>query len=39
MFLYAKLVLDNLMDQGSKAELADELKTGNFPDGLDAAYD
>ena len=39
MFLYAKVVLDNLMDQGSEAELADELKAENFPDGLDAAYD
>ncbi|KAH8693390.1 hypothetical protein GQ44DRAFT_595961, partial [Phaeosphaeriaceae sp. PMI808] len=38
MFLYAKVVLDNLMHQGSEAELADELKTENFPDGLNSAY-
>ena len=38
MFLYAKVVLDNLMHQGSEAELADELKTENFPDGLSSAY-
>jgi len=39
MFLYAKVVLDNLMDQGSEAELADELKSENFPVELNAAYD
>ncbi|KAF2684142.1 hypothetical protein K458DRAFT_279973, partial [Lentithecium fluviatile CBS 122367] len=39
MFLYTKVVLDNLMDQGSEAELEDELKTENFPDGLDSAYE
>ncbi|RYP51599.1 hypothetical protein DL768_003106 [Monosporascus sp. mg162] len=38
MFLYAKVVLDNLMGQGSEAELENELKTENFPDGLDSAY-
>jgi hypothetical protein len=38
MFLYAKVVLDNLMEQGSEAELEDELTTENFPDGLDSAY-
>jgi len=38
MFLYAKVVLDNLMHQGSEAELADELKTENFPDELNSAY-
>ncbi|OCL02208.1 hypothetical protein AOQ84DRAFT_349486, partial [Glonium stellatum] len=39
MFLYAKIVLDNLIGQGSEAELQDELITENFPDGLDAAYE
>ncbi|RYP07648.1 hypothetical protein DL764_002385 [Monosporascus ibericus] len=38
MFLYAKVVLDNLMGQGSEAELENELETENFPDGLDSAY-
>lgn len=38
MFLYAKVVLDNLMDQSSEAEVEGELDTENFPDGLDSAY-
>ncbi|RYP69278.1 hypothetical protein DL770_008288 [Monosporascus sp. CRB-9-2] len=37
MFLYVKVVLDNLMGQGSEAELENELKTENFPDGLNSA--
>lgn len=36
MFLYAKVVLDNLADQCSDAEIEDEIN--NFPNGLDAAY-
>jgi len=36
MFLYAKLVMDNLMAQGSAAELDVELKV-KFPKGLDDA--
>ena len=38
MFLYAKVVLDNLMDQGSEAELAEELEIENFPEELNSAY-
>jgi len=37
MFLYAKVVLDNLLNQGSQAELAEELQTENFPEKLDSA--
>jgi hypothetical protein len=36
MFLYAKVVMDNLIDQGSAAELDQELEV-NFPAGLDEA--
>jgi hypothetical protein len=36
MFLYAKVVLDNLLSQGSPAEVEEELE--NFPEGLDSAY-
>jgi hypothetical protein len=36
MFIYTKVVLDNLLAQGSEAELEDEMQV-NFPDGLDAA--
>ncbi|KAK8073514.1 hypothetical protein PG994_004413, partial [Apiospora phragmitis] len=36
MFLYAKLVMDNLMAQGSIEELDEELNV-NFPKGLDEA--
>lgn len=39
MFLYAKVVLDNLMEQVSYEDLKDELKSENFPDGLERAYD
>ncbi|KAK7917369.1 hypothetical protein PG985_010977 [Apiospora marii] len=38
MFLYARLVMDNLMAQGSTAELDEELNV-NFPKGLDEAYE
>ncbi|KAI1745814.1 hypothetical protein F4680DRAFT_465696 [Xylaria scruposa] len=38
MFLYVKVVMDNLMAQGSPAELDQELGV-NFPSGLDEAYE
>ncbi|KAH7145693.1 hypothetical protein B0J13DRAFT_525217 [Dactylonectria estremocensis] len=38
MFLYAKIVLDNLPCQESPADLDDELTQDNFAQGLDAAY-
>lgn len=38
MFLYAKVVLHNLLSQGSFAEFEDELTQANFPEGLNAAY-
>ncbi|KAK7946881.1 uncharacterized protein PG986_011202 [Apiospora aurea] len=38
MFLYSKLVMDNLMAQGSVAELEEELNE-IFPKGLDEAYE
>lgn len=37
MFLYAKVVMDNLMAQGSLAELDEELNV-SFPTGLNEAY-
>ncbi|KAH8880581.1 hypothetical protein GQ53DRAFT_669656, partial [Thozetella sp. PMI_491] len=37
MFLYAKVVLENLLEQGSEADLEDELDE-SFPAGLDEAY-
>lgn len=37
MFLYAKVVMDNLMAQGSLAELDQELEV-KFPTGLNEAY-
>ncbi|CAP71863.1 uncharacterized protein PODANS_6_7990 [Podospora anserina S mat+] len=39
MFLYAKVVLDNLYDQASVADLNDELSKDNFLRQLNAAYD
>jgi hypothetical protein len=36
MFLYAKVVLDNLLQQGSEDELEDELGV-SFPTGLEEA--
>ncbi|EEU36073.1 uncharacterized protein NECHADRAFT_102084 [Fusarium vanettenii 77-13-4] len=38
-FLYARVVLDNLMEQGSQSELDEELDTQNFPEDLEAAYE
>ncbi|KAI1325418.1 hypothetical protein F5Y16DRAFT_422846 [Xylariaceae sp. FL0255] len=38
MFLYAKVVMDNLMAQGSAAELELELEA-KFPNGLEEAYE
>ncbi|KAJ3579030.1 hypothetical protein NPX13_g1537 [Xylaria arbuscula] len=38
MFLYATVVMDNLLAQGSAAELDEELQA-KFPDGLDQAYE
>ncbi|KAI8652052.1 hypothetical protein NCS56_01422000 [Fusarium sp. Ph1] len=38
-FLYARVVLDNLMEQGSQSELDEELDTENFPENLEAAYE
>ncbi|GAW14444.1 hypothetical protein ANO14919_038470 [Xylariales sp. No.14919] len=38
MFLYARVVMDNLIAQGSAAELDEELQA-KFPDGLDQAYE
>ncbi|KAI1125678.1 hypothetical protein F5Y10DRAFT_294447 [Nemania abortiva] len=38
MFLYAKIVVDNLVAQGSIAELDEEIQT-KFPAGLDQAYE
>ena len=37
MFLFARLVLTNLYDQTSRAELFDELRPARFPHGLDQA--
>ena len=37
MFLYAKLVLDNLSIQESPAEFETEMMSENFPEGLEAA--
>ncbi|KAI0402033.1 hypothetical protein F4802DRAFT_600410 [Xylaria palmicola] len=38
MFIYARVVMDNLIAQGSAAELDEELQT-KFPNGLDQAYE
>lgn len=37
MFLYAKIVLDNLLRQPTKGHLKRELKEENFPKGLEQA--
>ncbi len=37
MFLYAKVVLGNLLEQGSEMDLEDELGQ-HFPHGLDEAW-
>ncbi|KAK4229190.1 ankyrin repeat-containing domain protein [Podospora fimiseda] len=39
MFLYAKVVLKNLLSKDSVAELKEELSKENFPAGLEAAYE
>lgn len=38
MFLFAKIVLENLFDQISTFDFEYELKAENFPEGLDKAY-
>ncbi|KAI8711491.1 hypothetical protein NCS52_01412800 [Fusarium sp. LHS14.1] len=38
-FLYARVVLHNLMEQGSESEVDEELDTHNFPENLEAAYE
>lgn len=37
MFLYAKLVMDNLFHQPTREDLLDAIITENFPDGLKEA--
>ncbi|RYP45906.1 hypothetical protein DL768_007810 [Monosporascus sp. mg162] len=39
MFLYAKIVLDNLASQTSKRLVQQEMQTENFPQGLNEAYE
>ncbi|KAK4064835.1 uncharacterized protein Triagg1_8834 [Trichoderma aggressivum f. europaeum] len=39
MFLYSKVVLENLLSQDSVADLEDELMQDNFPQVLDEAYE
>ncbi|KAF0645692.1 hypothetical protein FPSE5266_00755 [Fusarium pseudograminearum] len=39
MFLYAQLVLTNLISQTSRYDVKQEMKAGTFPDGLDQAYE
>ncbi|KAM0543086.1 hypothetical protein ACHAO7_009558 [Fusarium culmorum] len=39
MFLYAQLVLTNLISQTSRYDFKQEMKAGTFPDGLDQAYE
>ena len=38
MFLYAKLVMKNLVDQTRLVKMREELKPGTFPKGIDQAY-
>jgi hypothetical protein len=38
MFLFAKIVLENLYHQISAFDFKNELKAENFPEGLDKAY-
>jgi hypothetical protein len=38
MFLYAKLVMENLLRQRTEDDLMRELEPNNFPEGLDEAY-
>jgi len=37
MFLYVRVVLDNLLDQVCEADFEDEMRKG-LPEGLDEAY-
>ncbi|KAH7330241.1 hypothetical protein BKA65DRAFT_55430 [Rhexocercosporidium sp. MPI-PUGE-AT-0058] len=39
MFLFAKVVLDNLSDQISAFDFEAEMRAENFPEGLDKAYE
>ncbi|KAF2638941.1 hypothetical protein P280DRAFT_470952 [Massarina eburnea CBS 473.64] len=39
MFLYAKLVMDNLYHQPSRGELISAIQEDNFPKGLEGAYE
>ncbi|KAH8684930.1 hypothetical protein BGZ61DRAFT_548682 [Ilyonectria robusta] len=39
MFIYAKIVLSNLLDQVSTYQFKQQLKAENFPKGLDEAYE
>ncbi|KAL5380194.1 hypothetical protein DPSP01_007994 [Paraphaeosphaeria sporulosa] len=39
MFLYAKLVMDNLFQQPTRGDLLDAVSENNFPDGLKEAYE
>jgi hypothetical protein len=38
MFLYAKLVMQNLHKQATRGELLEAIKQKNFPVGLKGAY-
>ena len=38
MFLYAKLVMENLLRQRTREDLMRELEPNTFPKGLDEAY-
>lgn len=38
MFLYAKVVLDNLLNQPTVGHFKREIKNENFPKGMDQAY-
>ncbi|KAF1974533.1 C2H2 domain-containing protein, partial [Bimuria novae-zelandiae CBS 107.79] len=39
MFLYAKLVMENLHQQPTRGDLLDSISTNNFPDSLKDAYE
>lgn len=38
MFLYAKVVLSNLLDQPTLGDFEREIEEENFPQGMDEAY-
>jgi hypothetical protein len=38
MFLYAKVVLSNLLDQPTISDFEREIQEENFPQGIDQAY-